>query len=59
MILVNILTIKVIIKLAILWWKFSNLLDDLEKNIEKMNVVGLKPGYDYSELDENGSRIGL
>uniref|UniRef100_A0A6C0AX87 DNA-directed RNA polymerase n=1 Tax=viral metagenome TaxID=1070528 RepID=A0A6C0AX87_9ZZZZ len=32
----------------------NSIIDSRFANIEKENVVGLKPGYDYSNLDENG-----
>ena len=32
----------------------SSTVDSRFANIEKNNVIGLKPGYDYSELDETG-----
>ena len=32
----------------------NSTVDSRFANIEKQNVVGLKPGYDYSDLDENG-----
>ena len=32
----------------------NNVIDSKFANIEGENVIGLKPGYDYSELDKNG-----
>ena len=32
----------------------NSTVDSRFANVEKENVVGLKPGYDYSDLDENG-----
>ena len=32
----------------------NSTVDSRFANIEKVNILGLKPGYDYSDLDENG-----